>query len=567
MQCCYKSKTPMMNMQKHKSLITLLFLLPLVCIVGCLKDDIGKIEKLKGFEIDATWGVPIFNDQVTLRDWLSEADSLGQLVVNPDGYLSYIAGYFSTSLIGNDYIQLSDQSHSFSVSMSTSAQTAFNLAPVGTKVTDSMVSEWGLTWLPLELDSVHYKIGAASLDIQYTLQAPGEVRIAIPGLLRPNGSLFSETFVFDSPQTQTFNLDLSGCKLDFTQGSNGFNEIAIKVLSTLEKTQATQNIGPGSALNLNWQIQNQQFSKVFGFFGQTAISVPEETLNLGIFKNQFNDPNSGATGTVFIQEPKLNLYFDNSFGMSVQIQSMNPFFGRTTSGTEIPVVGLNLPFTLDKPQFVGDMHRSLLSLSSPDVNVNQLMEAPVNQIVFAAEGLINPVGSTRNFALDTSKVILTTEVEIPFYGRLTDFAFTPPKYPMSLPDAGDQAHIIDHAELKLIVENTLPIALSMQMYFYSDSLGMYVDSLFKTTDATQIIPSSSVNAQGELDQSGNQVQLITISGEQYRSMLQKGVNFAEIRVFANTSSGGTVPVKIFPDYGVHIKAGIKIKAKGGVEIW
>ncbi|MCO6495534.1 MAG: hypothetical protein J5I91_07650 [Bacteroidetes bacterium] len=532
--------------------ISLLSLLLLVSLTGCIKESDFNFSKSRGIEIDGTYGTALFNDEFTALEMLKRYDSLNQIFINDEGYISYIAGQNSSSLIGNDYIVLTDQTFSNSMSISPSVITAFNSASIGTSVFDSSTFDWVMNLNPYEIDSIIYKEGTLNLQLSSTLTIPVSISFMFESLLQPNGNSFSNNFTIPSASSASSNTDISGYKADLTLNGSNTNRLRVKMLVRLDKQSVSDNILPGQQLNYDLNFQNQKFKRIFGYFGNEPLSIPTKNLEIGLFEL------ASGQGNIVAEDPRLNLYFDNTYGMKVQIQTLSPFMAKKQDASLIPITGVTLPFSIERPQNIYDSKQSKLTLKSPQVNVKQLIESKITEIIFGAGAKINPDGITKNFALDTSRVTMTSEIELPFYGSFKNFGFedtsdfTPPK----------DAEIIEYAEIKLIVENTLPIGLNFQIYFLDSSTNQTVDSLFKDFDQTHVIPSANVDANGKVINTVHKTTFFRVNQAMLKKLNERNATKIRIRAEALSFNNGNTPVKVFPDNKIVIKAGVKVKAKG-----
>lgn len=524
----------------------------LLTISSCLKDeDIRKLRNVEGVELDSEHAIALFNDDFKVRDFLYLADSLKQLVINPDGYFSYIVGQNSTSLIGNDFISIPNASISGNFAFPGAVSSAFNAAPAGTVITDSVEVFWDLDLLPLEIDSVVFKLAQLDILLNSTFNVNHSVRLVIEELRSPN----LQSFEFFTPNLRGNFVNISetidGYKADFTLGSAQYNIIKLKFICSISKSTSSEQILPGQRINYNLGLRDQQFSKLFGYFGQLLLNIPPASIELGIFDNTV------GTGTITIEDPRINLYFDNSFGMGVRVDAISPFQGITQNGSIIPITGVSLPFVLNASATIGAIERTTLLLREPQVNTKQLANSKVVQIDFAAQATVNPNGRVRNFASDTSKVVLTSEVELPFHGTLKDFSIQQ-QSEFSIPE---DIEIVEFVEIKMIVENTLPLSLDFQLYFL-DSNDVVKDSLYQSLNGERLVVAAPVNSQGQVTGAASKVSFLKIDKQKLQLLEDLDVTQIRLLVFASSTNEGSVPVKLYPDDGIVIKAGLKVKIKG-----
>jgi len=522
---------------------------------SCIKSEDFDLSKSKGIELDGTYGIALFSDEFTALKMLKRFDSLNQIIVNDDGYISYIAGQNSSSILGSDFIQINDQNFSHAITANAAKSSAFAALPVGNSIEDSSTVNWILSVGSYELDSILFKSGFFTIDIANEHNVPLQATVEIPGLKLTNGTSFKENIVVNRLNAGSYSLNLQGTRLDLTQNGTQFNRLQVKLKVAFNKGSLSDALLTGRSVGFNLRIADPQFKIIYGYFGNDAISIPPSKVTIELFEASSND------GSVFFENPKLNLYLDNSYGLDVQLTALSPFRGIDLNDNPIPITGVSLPFIIDRANTIGEKRRTTKILQSPQVNIRQLAEAPVKEIEFGGQGVINPSGKQKNFALDTSRVTLTSEIELPFYGSFKNFgfdsksAFTPPA----------DADILAFAEIKLIIENGFGFGLKMQV-FYLDSNDNVVDSLFQTVDAQNVIPTANVNpATGKVINKTVKTTIIRLDQATLIKMNERGVTQIRLRTEALSYNNGNTSFKVYPDDSMIIKAGLKVKVKGVVK--
>lgn len=526
-----------------------------ISLLGCIKESDFDFSKSQGVEIDGTYGIALFNDEFTSMRILKRFDSLNQIFINDDGYISYIAGQNSSSLIGNDYIVLTDQAFNNNMPISPTVVTAFNSASVGTSVYDSSTFDWILGLNPYEIDSILYKEGTFNIALTSSLTIPVNISFKLESLFNPSGSAYTDNFNIPASSTSSNNTALNGYKADLTLNGSNTNRLRVKMVVRLDKNSPLDVLSAGQKVSYDLKFQNQKFKKIHGYFGNSPMLIPAKTLDIKLFEL------ASGEGNITVEDPRLNLYFDNTYGMAVQINSLIPFEAKEQDGTITPISGVSLPFIIDRPAQIFETKRSKLTLKSPEVNVKQLIESKISEVHFGAGAVINPGGITKNFALDTSRVTMISEIELPFYGSFKNFGFedtavfTPPK----------DADILEYAEIKLIIENTLAVGLKFQIYFIDSLNGLKVDSLFTDLDKTQVIPAAPVDVNGKVVNASRKTTLFRVDQTLLKKLNAKNVNKIIIKAEALSFNNGNTPVKVYPEDKIVIKAGVKVKAKGTIK--
>ena len=517
-------------------------------INSCINKEDFEFDNLDT-TLDGTYAVALFNEKFSIQKILEEFDSSGNLIQNNDGYLSYIASSKRFSINGSNFLSIPNQNIAFDFQVSANTATVFNSAPVGFTVKDSIIHNQTLNIPNMDLDSILLKTTNLISNTINNIQQAIQVQMVFENILNPSKIPLALNFNLASIQSTNQNINLSDYTIDFSSQSPANNQIRVKLVIGIQKTNAGQFIVGGQTIQFQNTLSNLDFKSIDGFFGNRAFPIDSGNVDIKLFDNT-------SGGQIDIVNPKLNLYFDNSFGFDVRLNSLSPFFATDANQTVYPITGFQIPFLVERSVTKNQTKRTTQTIQPPQSNIKNLVQIPIKKVYYGANAEINPTGTIKNFATDTSTMSITAELEIPFYGTASNFGIDK-EFDFTVPD---EAEKLEFAEIKLIIENKLGLALNMQLYF-KDSLGNTLDSIFTNNNQKTIVESAEIDNNGKTVSAKTKVSIIRLEQSLLLKLKQQGTKIAELSLKANTLNNGTIPIKVYPEDYITVKAGLKTKLK------
>jgi len=250
--------------------------------------------------------------------------------------------------------------------------------------------------------------------------------------------------------------------------------------------------------------------------------------------------------------PKVNLNIETSFGFPITIQADTLFVNTAKAGSFDFLTPLDNPTPLNYPSLseVGQFTPTAVNIDRTNSNLTEVIGNLPEDMVLRLGGVISPGDDqTIGFALDTSTFKANMEIELPLFGRVLDFTFeTKEEFDIDF----DQS--LESAEFKLIVDNGFPADVTMQLYL-EDAAGTVIDSLM-TAGPTLIASSANVNMDGKVIAPIREETFIPVTG----ATLDRLKSATSIRLVSNMSTlnNGMTSVKLFTDYGMDVKLGVKV---------
>ncbi len=497
---------------KQPLYLTKLFLSLLIAglMAGCgLPEDPSKIT-IPDWQPEIA--VPLINSDIQLDEILDQFDSISYLQIDDTGLLSvvYAADIFVVP-----------------------PAAIIPLPRIPVPMFDSVIS------IPAPLNNVQrisLKTGQLAYDFEGTHAGPTDVTIRVFNAVK-EGQIFEETISFLSPGLAEGELDLSGYDLEFTSG-------------TMDLAYSATNNLDGSQIVLNRAILNfsgMEYSYVEGYMGQYGFDLAEDSLEVTV--------STGWEDIDFqITDPQLRFTVNNSYGIPIEVKT--PKLGVVQpNGNYLSVASQALTegITLNYPDLnaVGSSVQTTFELNKDNSSLPQAIHPLPDALVYQLGAQAHPSGDSTEigFVTDSSTFSLGVEVEVPL-----EFTLAPYSIQDTFSVDLSPAEVLESASVVMITENGFPIELGMQAYFLSENATI-IDSLFDSS--TTILAAAAVDANGRVSNSADERLEITMTPELVDAILS--AESIVVKATVGTSQNGSVPVRIYEDYGLGLKLGLRAK--------
>jgi len=401
-------------------------------------------------------------------------------------------------------------------------------------------------------DSIFIKSGILNFSINGDINHTAKINVSIPGAMK-NGQVFQKVINYDYsggslPVIVDDNFDLSGYTLTFGAGNNITVIYSFTVYGGGYSNNSPYNISMGES------ITGIEFFKIFGYFGQINLPFNQDSVMLDIFKNNIS-------GSIMLADPKLNIYVNNALGMPLAftIDTLNAYSSvNPPYMLAINPIGLPYPWQIVAPTFtqMGQSIETLFTLDKTNSNIDLALNMAPQYFYCSANALTNPLGNplAQNFAIDTSKIRLDIEAELPLSGSAWNFIL---QDTIDF-DMGKDVDKLEWVLFKINTTNGFPIDVNMQLYF-ADSLGNKLDSLL--TPMEQVICSGIVGPAPDYR--------VTIPTHKYtfarlnENKLEHLGNTKKLILCARlaTANASTSIIKLYSDSDIDVKIGVQVQIK------
>ena len=256
--------------------------------------------------------------------------------------------------------------------------------------------------------------------------------------------------------------------------------------------------------------------------------------------------------------------FDNSVGAPISVRFDTIEARNTRQGGAVGIENdqLSNGFVLEYPRLggVGEFQETEVVLDNQNTNINELTSLLPDLFLYSWNVVI---GGDQNpddyFILDTSKVYISAGIEVPFYLRAKSLAYfdTIPLGPDFRWPLANSESSLQEAEIKILLENGMPLALLGQIYVLDEN-GILLDSLLTLGDA--VLAPAPIDGDGNVIGTSVQEVLVPLSAERYR-LIQQGTQLRyQLRI--ETSEQGNELVRLTDQASLDIKMGVRATLSG-----
>lgn len=208
---------------------------------------------------------------------------------------------------------------------------------------------------------------------------------------------------------------------------------------------------------------------------------------------------------------------------------------------------LNYPNLMEE----GQSKQTIIDLNRTNSNIVEILNAKPQKIIYNVSAIVNPEGNgnTSGFMTDESVIDFSIYTELPVYGTASGFEFEEP-----METNLDDIENIESAELKVIIDNGIPIEAGIQIYFLDDQDNK-IDSLYSNFE--QIIGSANVDSNGNVTSANETTSYVNFTAERVEKIKQSSKMLMGVKM--STANNGNTPVRISTQHEMEVKIGMKIK--------
>lgn len=537
-----------------RALIIWTSLVSMACVVLFLascKKDVFNLDKLTESEYTGSWALPVIYSDLSLQDMITHGDKNGVISVGPDKFCTLIYKGLLFSLPASSVAQLPDQTQpAYSASLTAAQIAALSAAGTVTSTyTQTVTFNSGIN--NPEIDSIFFKSGSFDMLLNSNFQFNGQIKMTVPALTLA-GVPFSKTISFpytgSVPVNAAGKYPLAGYKMNLTKGGTTFNQLDV----VYEVTLSGSGTPPSTSDNiyLFQTFSGMQYSSLFGYLGQVALSPDRDTVELSIFKNKL------GTGTYTLVDPSVFVTLSNSFGFPIdatvsQLEGFNP------PASVYPITGSPSQLPIYSPNFsqIGQTLAGSYTLANTNSNIVSVVNNTPKKVVYKINSQSNPAGpSHQNFITDSSRFKVEMQVNLPFWGTAKDFSMQDTiefKLDSALSDN------VEYLTFHIYNKNGFPMDVDMQAYL-TDSNYVKLDSLINPNQL--ILKSAPINTSTGLV-TGATEKTLDITVDNARLKKWKNVTTILLRSTAATTNQATSDIKLYSYYNIIAKLGVKAKLK------
>ena len=500
-----------------------LCLLLLGCWLGCQNfDDLDEIEIVN---TDAEYAVPLIDTELSLTDLLENFDQYTFVEVDANGFI--------TLRYEGDIITQTSEDIFGSIATLLSLPLFIN-EPVDTLPFSAPDQ--------LEIDEMDVKSGRIAYNMSHSATEDVTVELRFPQVTR-NGEVVGTTVLipFDgevpssTPQPLP-SIDIAGTRIVPLDG---------KLL-----VEHTATLPDGEVIELDQfvlQIQDFKFFYAEGYLGSEPYDAARDTIPIEFFENW-------TRGNIYFEDPVIDIIITNSFGIPTQ-SVVEIFRVISADGSRLDLESVfideGFPFNYPSLDEVGESKTTVFRFDKTNSNIDEVLSANPIALEYDVNALTNPDTDPdiRGFLTDSSFYRVTVDVELPLFGRASDFAVTD-TFGVSFAEYDE----VESLEFKLVTENELPIGIDLQAYFLAPD-GAVLDSLLTSTE--RLIVAADVNGNGEPIGSVRNEVFIPFDRAAFERV--KTADRIALEAAFSTTADGTESVKIFATDPLRVGLGMKLR--------
>ncbi len=529
---------------KFKSIILASLVLG-VLIYGCKKHDINKIT---GLTFDQNLAVAVGYGEFGVHDLLKSIDNTIH-VDAADGGMSLLYHKQLDTIYAKDVVKLNDFTQNFSIvpsNLAGNAAPSFN----GTIVNSTSQNFTYATQNGTELHDLNFQSGSLALNVSTSLNHNIQLVITFPDL-KSGGIPISRTLTITNPShSASSTIDLSNVLADFTANNTATNTLRINIDATITGTgQALQGT---ESLDLSMNLSNLNFKNITGYFGQQTLASFADSMLLKVFNNPI-------PGSLSFTNPKLTFTVDNSFGIPITVNfnnlsTVNPTNNQETQITfNNPNQSVNIPASMGLPAVSTSFE---LSNATTNNTMTNLVDATPKYLKYNISAISNPNGNVAplNFIESTSKMIVKTDIELPFEGYASGMEVKDTLKFDQIKSVPDQ---IESVLFRLKVDNGFPLTFNGQAEFV-DSNYHHLFDLFDSP--TNIISAAPVNTTTHIV-NGTVTNSTDVNISASKIALLGNVRYIILKGFAETTKPTNTVVKLLDGYKIGLKLSVQVQLK------
>ena len=536
--------------------ISILFLL----LWACVPDEFTR-----DYNTDILWEPtyrgPVAWGSLTIEDILIAADTTG-IVYTDTNDLIYVAfREHLDEIIAGEWIEIPDQEfvqvyydYLFKVP-------ADSLGEVGNDTIMPAKKTFPFTYNKNErIDSVLIKHGFLRCRTRSTLHHRG-ILTSYSEDIRKNGRPYRDTTII-SDTTGNF-MDEVLQPIDgywiYLDNESSDDTSFIKIDFEYRLTNSGIDIEAGEYVSAIKYFEDIEFQEVYGSVGDyDTVLVDNEVFEFTLLEGDFD-------GVIYFENPRFKLIIENSTGvpLGIDLYDVSAYYASTDITRYLDFVPGSTPFIIKAPKLslgeVGQTKSTTIRIDSTISNINELTNSNISEFRFSARAFTNPPGSDRagNFMLDTSRVSVDYEIELPMNIRVQDFILEDTvEFDLAGIDIEQGDFEINSLEIKIKTTNWLPVDIKVQVYMV-DSNYNPLDTLFDASN-THILPSRNV-VNGIVDLPSEEEKTITVISDNFEAV--KDTKYLLIEATMESTEEGQKPVKLYSYYSIDFNVSVKLEPR------
>lgn len=512
----------------------------ILTLASCYREPLGKIRKINGVNWSGTYAVPLVDARLNMEDVTEFIGDLAGTGTYPDKliYFEYKKSKFSQTAAAAYRIAESNSQGTFPLTISEQSQLQAG--------TVSITREFWIAVTPggtNQLDSIRLTSGDLSLKINNDIPHDAQVSVLLPDA-QPGLSGSVNVPWTGTPWNRQIILNFNGHTLQLNQGPAGKNQLRIRLLITYTRN-GSNPVSGFSGPDCGAVLLSPQFAWMEGNLDAWNLHAGLDSFKLGIFTNEI------TKGKLVFNDARFKLRWAHNLNQTLPIALNNLQFTMQDGSTEA-VSGVSSGLSARPSPNPDTYVRDSLYLNSGNSNVAQIVRDAPTLLNWSAS-MQKPAGKQRLYA--NANAELFAALELPFSGTVQRFTLSDTA-DFDLGIGQDELNYLDWVNLRLYVENGIPMAAGIQMFFL-DASGRTIDSLLQPYRF--ILPAAQVDINGNVTVPHTETYDVKIERQRIANIAKAVKSITRVEFPSAQLAGVPVPVKISSNNRVAVKLGIHSK--------
>jgi hypothetical protein len=509
-------------------------------LASCYREPLDKLRKVNGVNWSGTYAVPLVDARLNMEDVTEFIGNLAGTGTYPDKllYFEYKNTHFS-SVAASAY-RIAEANARIDFPLSTGEANALqNGTTTFTREFWIQVSPGGTN----ALDSIRFASGDLSIKLSNDIPHDARITLSLPDI-KPLGTAVITQQWTGSVWTRQAIFNLSGSTCNLSLGPGGSNQLRIRMEANYTRiggNPVSGFIGP----SCNAALVTPQFEWIEGNLDAWNMYVNSDSFKLGIFTNDI------TRGKLIFNDARFKFRWSHNLSQALPVALNSLAFNMQDGSTE-PVSGVSsgllAPPSADPNIMVGDS----LYLKSTNSNVASIVKDAPRLLSWQAT-VTKPAGRQRLYA--GAKAEVHAALELPFSGTVQRFTLSDTA-DFDLGIGKEELDYIDWINLKLSVDNGIPMAAGVQMLFL-DANGKITDSLLQPY--RYILPAANVDINGNVVSPHTETYDVRFERQRISHIAGAVRAITRVEFPSAQVAGSPVPVKISSDNRVGVKLGVHSK--------
>ncbi len=500
-------------------------------------------------EITPTYAVPILNSSLSVYNLLAKTDST-RVRTDSDGLVTVVYNNKLLRLPADQILTLSNQNF-FTDAVYTGP--TINPFPAGQSVQMSGTVDLNFNspGVP-EIYRILFEKGVMNITLTSAIKHTityiltfedlkvGQQSVVLSGTSQNSGGGHS----------QGKSTAIDNGEVDLSRSGTTSNKFRVKYDISII-SNGTAPISNGESISLGVGLSGLSFQEVDCYLGSAVIPIAMDSVELELF--QFtNESQTPSGGTFALTDPRISLKFINTMTLPLSMDIQKLQLKQRESGTVSNILLSNFtnPFSVQYPLVPGNAAITNVFINKTNSNLQDLISPTKKVLLFQVDALPNPGGKTINRFTKEGSLDIEAGVELPLTGYGYNWVLGDT---VELGLAVSEQQNLKSGVLRLNLENTFPIDVTMQVYFLDENL-VVKDSLFGGTD--DFVRSGVLDANGRVIAPTKTIKDIPANNEKIRNITAS--KYVVMRAGLQTKDGPQKrDIKIYSDYYIKIKMGIK----------